>query len=270
MDESASLKWAEWSLRYGPVLPKLVTATVVVVLSIMLFWRGWVAVSAARSLVGVRSTGLSHATQRLESGMAWSHQNATPSQVSVESIEALTAGSGVQWLSAITNPNPEWLARVRFHFLSETITTPQRTVAVLPHTTAPVIEGGIPPSAGGQSVQLVVDSVYWQQWENVPEYLRWDESPFKLISSTTNTDPNAPAVTIRLQNQGALGYKDALLLLRWEEGRRVSGALVVPIQSIASQEVRDIQLRVDHVIPGYARFLLDPMFDPTDLLHVGG
>ncbi|MBI5135684.1 hypothetical protein HZA86_05660 [Candidatus Uhrbacteria bacterium] len=269
MDESTSLKLAGLSLKYGPKLPRMLIGITLGLCGILLLWRSIALGNATRSLSAVHSTNLKAATDRFVNGFSWSHESLAPASISLDPVEALTAGSGVQWVSAITNPNPEWIARVRLHFISETVNPAARVVTVLPHTTLPIIEGGVPLASGGEQVQLVVDDIRWQRWSSVPEYLRWDESPFKLLSAVPGTDIKTPTLTMRIQNQGALGYKDVLLLLRWEEGKRVNGAIVVPLESIGSQEIREIQLRVDHLIPGYAQFFLDPIFDPTDLLHVG-
>lgn len=65
-------------------------------------------------------------------------------------------------MSSLSNPNDLWLAHVKFRFKLDDQATPSQEVAILPHSTRPLVELGW---RGGGSPQLDVQEI---RWERIP------------------------------------------------------------------------------------------------------
>lgn len=265
MDERNSLRWAGFVLTYGPRFAPITAGVLIVLCSLVFVWRGIALGWAIESLSQVRATPLSFHAQTLTRGWGWARADFTPAPLAVGSVEVLSAVGNTQWIGELTNSNAEWIARALVRFSSDSLVTDGQWVTVLPNGVQPVIVGN--RATSGISVQLVVDDVQWQHIGTVKAFARVRESPIRLLSAKASTDVKDPSVTIEIENSGSLGYRDLLMLIRWEEGRRVTGAAVVPIEVLAPQQRRQLVLRVDHPIAGYAQYRIDPLIDLTDVMH---
>ncbi len=265
MDEQRSLRWAGFVLMYGPRFAPITAGVIIAVLSVILIWRGVALGWAVESLAHVRSIPLQFHTQVITQGWGWTKADFTPAPLTVGEVEVLSAVGNTQWIGELTNSNAEWIARALVRFSSDSLVTEAQWVTVLPNGAQPVIVGN--RAISGVSVQLVVDDVQWQHVGTVKAFARVRESPIRLLRAKATTDSKDPSITIEIENAGSLGYRDLLMLIRWEEGRRVTGAAVVPIESLAPQQRRQLVLRVDHPIAGYAQYRIDPLIDLTDAMH---
>ena len=265
MDDSNSLRWAEFVLKFGPRFAPISAAVAFALFGLLLMWQSVRLGGAIGSLQQVRAVPLAFHTKTLASGWDWSRADFTPSPLNVGSVEVLSGSVKTQWVGEITNNNAEWIARALVRLSSDTVVTQSQWVTILPNNTQPVIIGNLP--APGGAAQIIVDEVRWQQLGGVPSYARVKESPIQIISAKASTDVKDPVVVVDLENSGSLGYRDLLVLIRWEEGRRVTGAAVIPVESLAPQEHRQLTLRVDHPIAGYAQYRIDTLVDLTDAMH---
>ncbi len=265
MEDSNSLRWAAFVLKYGPRFAPISLGAAFLFFSMLLVWQGIALGGAIGSLRNVRAAPLALHTNLLTSGWAWTRADFTPTPLTVGSVEVIPGASKMQWIGELTNSNAEWIARALVRFSSDTVVTEGQWVTILPNATQPVIVGNV--SAPGSIVQLIVDDVVWQQIDTVAAYARVRESPIHIVSTKASTDAKDPVVVVDIQNSGSLGYRDILLLLRWEEGRRVTGSAVIPIESLDSQAHRLLTVRVDHPIAGYAQYHIDPLVDLTDAMH---
>lgn len=182
--------------------------------------------------------------------LASSVRTQAPADILVREPILLSSGKTFDILTFVKNPNPNFVARITYHFQMEGKATEARSVNILHGSETPVaefgVEGGKPRSAG-----FIMDNVEWSRINPkiIPYPVAWKEDRLGFKEKEIAHDPafkiggqTVGRTTFTLTNATGFGYREVDLYIVLKRGGAPVGVNRTVVTNINPLEEKFVQI----------------------------
>ncbi len=249
---------------------------------------GWIVIGGLYSIVMLGSYLFSgfwvDRENRLETVQGFENytqiqQNYAAEKLLIDSVKIFQTGEMYDFVAMAQNPNPDFVARLRYKYVFEGGETPSKVVTVLPEKKFPLTLYGFESQIYPAGARLVIEDTRWRRIDphvisNVESYIgsRLNFLVENIFIEKNGIGGPVPSrITFDIKNDTAYSYYEARFALVLLSGNSIEGVIPVSIKDFRSAQTFPVDIRPVFDIVGIDDIELIPVmdiFDQTEFLPV--
>lgn len=176
-----------------------------------------------------------------------------PQDIQIQGVNIFeSASERYDFVARVRNPNPQWLAYLRYHFTYGHGQTPTEQTVLLPQDDRPIIFFGHKETQSPQSARLVIEGVEWQRLDphRFPKPRAFIDPRLQFLVTEVQFEPgnisglSTDRVQFVVTNESAYSYWDATLYAEFLDRGTPIGYAYVSLPNFRMGDTRSVDLRL--------------------------